>query len=78
MFLTTDDDLVRRAGRLTNEIRTMIPLENMSDEDFERHALAVLQRELGLDEYCSLSWSSLATRTVLATLWGGASACGGL
>ena len=27
----------------------MIPLENMSDEDFERHALAVLQRELGLD-----------------------------
>ena len=27
----------------------MIPLENMSDEDFERHALAVLKRELGLD-----------------------------
>jgi hypothetical protein len=27
----------------------MIPLENMSDDDFERHALAVLQRELGLD-----------------------------
>ena len=27
----------------------MIPLENMSDENFERHALAVLQRELGLD-----------------------------
>jgi hypothetical protein len=27
----------------------MTPLENMSDEDFERHALAVLQRELGLD-----------------------------
>ena len=27
----------------------MIPLENMSDEDFERHALAVLQREFGLD-----------------------------
>ena len=27
----------------------MIPLENMSDEDFEKHALAVLQRELGLD-----------------------------
>jgi hypothetical protein len=25
------------------------PLENMSDDDFERHALAVLQRELGLD-----------------------------
>ena len=27
----------------------MSPLENMTDEDFERHALAVLQRELGLD-----------------------------
>ena len=27
----------------------MSPLEKMSDEDFERHALAVLQRELGLD-----------------------------
>jgi hypothetical protein len=27
----------------------MIPLEEMGDEDFERHALAVLQRELGLD-----------------------------
>jgi hypothetical protein len=27
----------------------MIPLEKLSDEDFERHALAVLQRELGLD-----------------------------
>lgn len=27
----------------------MIPLDRMTDEDFERHALAVLQRELGLD-----------------------------
>ena len=27
----------------------MIPTEHMSDEDFERHALAVLHRELGLD-----------------------------
>ena len=27
----------------------MSPLEKMSDEDFERHALAVLQRKLGLD-----------------------------
>jgi hypothetical protein len=27
----------------------MIPLDQMTDEDFERHALAVLQRELGLD-----------------------------
>jgi hypothetical protein len=27
----------------------MIPLGKMGDEDFERHALAVLQRELGLD-----------------------------
>jgi len=27
----------------------MIPLEETSDEDFERHALAILQRELGLD-----------------------------
>jgi hypothetical protein len=27
----------------------MIPLEMMSDEDFERHAMAILQRELGLD-----------------------------
>jgi hypothetical protein len=27
----------------------VIPLDQMTDEDFERHALAVLQRELGLD-----------------------------
>ncbi len=27
----------------------MIPLEKMTDEEFERHALAVLRRELGLD-----------------------------
>ena len=27
----------------------MTPLEQLSDEDFERHALAVLGRELGLD-----------------------------
>lgn len=27
----------------------MIPLDRMTDEDFERHALTVLQRELGLD-----------------------------
>jgi hypothetical protein len=27
----------------------MIPLEKLSDEDFERHALAVQQRGLGLD-----------------------------
>ena len=27
----------------------MTPLEEMSDEDFERHAFAVLQRELGVD-----------------------------
>jgi hypothetical protein len=27
----------------------MMPLEKMSDEDFERHALAILRRELGLD-----------------------------
>ena len=26
----------------------MISLEQMSDENFERHALAILQRELGL------------------------------
>jgi len=27
----------------------VIPVEKMSDEDFERQALAILQRELGLD-----------------------------
>jgi hypothetical protein len=27
----------------------MTPLEKMSDEDFERHAIAILQRELGLE-----------------------------
>ncbi len=27
----------------------MIPLEKMTDEEFERHALSVLRRELGLD-----------------------------
>ena len=29
----------------------MIPLEKMSDEDFERHALGILQRELGVDGF---------------------------
>ena len=29
----------------------MIPVEKMSDEDFERHALAILHRELGLDGF---------------------------
>src|ERR1035438_5752733 len=60
-FLTTDDDLIRRAGRCTNELRTreepgilvsggssMIRLEKMSDEDYE-DALAILHREMGLD-----------------------------
>jgi hypothetical protein len=28
----------------------MISLDRMTDEDFEQHALAILQRELGLDE----------------------------
>ncbi len=27
----------------------MIPLEKLTDEEFERHALAILHRELGLD-----------------------------
>ena len=27
----------------------MISIDRMTDEDFERHAFAVLQRELGLD-----------------------------
>jgi len=27
----------------------MTPPQKLSDEDFERHALAILQRELGLD-----------------------------
>ena len=27
----------------------MIPLERMTDEEFERHAVSVLRRELGLD-----------------------------
>ena len=27
----------------------MIPFEEMSDEDFERHALGILKRELALD-----------------------------
>lgn len=27
----------------------MIPLEKMTDEEFERHALSVLRRALGLD-----------------------------
>ena len=27
----------------------MTPLQKLSDEDFERHALAILQLELGLD-----------------------------
>jgi hypothetical protein len=27
----------------------MISVEKMSDEDFDRHAFAILQRELGLD-----------------------------
>lgn len=27
----------------------MISIDNMTDEDFERHAFAILQRELGVD-----------------------------
>jgi hypothetical protein len=27
----------------------MIPVEQMSDEEFERHALGILRRELGVD-----------------------------
>ena len=27
----------------------MISIDNMTDEDFERHAFAILQRELGMD-----------------------------
>ncbi len=27
----------------------MMPLDQMSDDEFERHALAILERELGLD-----------------------------
>jgi hypothetical protein len=27
----------------------MISIDRMTDEDFERHALSILQRELGLD-----------------------------
>lgn len=27
----------------------MISIERMTDEDFERHALAIIKRELGLD-----------------------------
>jgi len=27
----------------------MTPVEQMSDEDFERHALGILRRELGVD-----------------------------
>ena len=27
----------------------MTPIDRMTDEDFERHAFAILQRELGLD-----------------------------
>jgi hypothetical protein len=36
-------------GSLVSEVRTMIPLEKMTDAEFERHALCVLRRELGLD-----------------------------
>jgi hypothetical protein len=63
VFLATDDGLLRRAGRHSQEIHvrvqnpvswyqevgSMDSLETMSDEAFERHALAILQRELGLD-----------------------------
>jgi hypothetical protein len=34
----------------------MMPLEKMSDEDFERHALAILRRELGLDGLAVRAW----------------------
>jgi hypothetical protein len=30
-------------------VRIMTPLEKMTDEEFERHALSLLRRELGLD-----------------------------
>jgi hypothetical protein len=38
----------REPGILVSGGSAMIPLEKMSDEDFERHALAILHRELGL------------------------------
>lgn len=62
VFLTTDDGLLSRARRYKGALRIgaetrypgqgageMTPPEKMRDEDFERHALAILQRELGLD-----------------------------
>ena len=62
VFLTTDDGLLSRARRYKGALRIgaetrypgqgageMTPPEKMRDEDFERHALAIPQRELGLD-----------------------------
>lgn len=63
VFLTTDDGLLRRARRRPGTLRIrvgesgilvgggypVIPVGQMSDEEFESHALGILRRELGVD-----------------------------
>jgi hypothetical protein len=61
VFLTTDDGLQRaqacenasytreEPGILVSGISIMIRLEKITDEEFERHTLSLLRRELGLD-----------------------------
>ena len=44
----------------------MTPLGKMSDEDFERHALAILRRDLGIDglaRFLRLYWASTGDYT---------------
>lgn len=62
VLLTTDDDFVRKASRQDGSPRVavlnplswskelaMSSLDTMTDEQFERHALEVLRRELGVE-----------------------------
>ena len=50
----------------------MIPLEKMTDEDFERQALAILKRELGLDGLARfLAYIALGLATTPATATAG-------
>jgi hypothetical protein len=61
VLLTTDDRFIKRAGRsvgsprvrvtcrMDTGARSMTPVDQMTDEQFERYALEVLIRELGPD-----------------------------
>jgi hypothetical protein len=48
MTLGKADDQGIKSGKLDTGNRAMIPLDQLTDEQFEQHALSVLHRELGV------------------------------